>query len=238
MTTLTEPTVPVLQTPPNSPRPATSRHVAGIGTQQLVLDDISWPQYVAIGDALINRPGLRMTYDRGRLEFMTTSPLHEMYKKRLGRILETLIEVFGMDLVPAGHMTFRRKELERGLEPDDCFWIAHEPQMRANTTWDPTRDPPPDLVIEIEISRSALDRMAIYAALRVPEVWRCDGESLYAELLQLDGTWLRSDTSPTFPGVPLAEIVPFLQPSESRSYMQMVNEFRDWLRSLRSSQQP
>ena len=167
---------------------------------------------------------------------MTTSPLHEIYKKRLGRILETLIEVFGKDMVTAGHMTFQREDLERGLEPDDCFWIAHELHMRPKTTWDPAIDPPPDLVLEIEISRSALNRMAIYAALRVPEVWRCDGETLNAELLQTDGTWTRSETSPTFPGIPLNGLVSFLHPSETMSYLESMRAFRAWVREQLSRQ--
>ena len=200
------------------------------GSQRLVLHNVPWQSYVAIGAALSDRPGLRMTYDRGNLEFSTTSPEHEIYKKRLGRLLEVLAEECGLRVEPLGNMTMRREELERGLEPDECFWIANEPHMRARLDWDPKRDPPPDLVIEIEISRSALDRMGIYAALRVPEVWRCDGATLQAHLLQSDGLWRASETSPTFPKIPLAGIVPFLQPSETVGYLSMIRAFRAWVR--------
>ena len=150
--------------------PARAGRWTAPGTQRLVLHNVPWQSYVVIGDALPDRPALRMTYDRGNLEFMTTSPEHEKYKVRLGRLLEALVEECGLRVEPLGNMTMRREELERGLEPDECFWIANEPHMRARLDWDPRRDPPPDLVIEIEISRSALDRMGIYAALRVPEV--------------------------------------------------------------------
>jgi hypothetical protein len=100
--------------------------------------------------------------------------------------------------------------------------------MRARLDWDPKRDPPPDLVIEIP--RSALNRMGIYAAFRVPEVWRCDGATLRAHLLQADGSWRASETSPTFPKIPLAGIAPFLQPSETVDYLSMVRAFRAWVR--------
>jgi Uma2 family endonuclease len=200
-------------------------------SQRFVLHNVSWESYVAIGDALPDRPGLRMTYDRGSLEFMTTSSEHEIYKKRLGRLIETLAEEYNLRITSAGNMTFLREELERGLEPDDCYWIAHEEQMRAKLTWEPTRDPPPDLVIEIEVSRSALNRMAIYAALGIPEVWRCDGAILRAHLLQPNGSWLASETSPTFPKVPLAGIVPFLQPSETTDYLSMIRAFHAWVRA-------
>jgi Uma2 family endonuclease len=205
--------------------------------QRLLLHNVSWQSYVTIADALPDRPALRMTYDRGNLEFMTTSPQHEILKKKLGRMVETLAEEFNLPLYPAGNMTFRREELERGLEPDDCYWIAHERLMRARMDWVPRRDPPPDLVLEIEISRSALNRMGIYAALGVPEVWRCDGTSIRVERLQPDGTYQRSVDSPTFPGIPLAGLVPFLHPSEAVDYLSVIRSFRTWVREQISSQQ-
>ena len=77
---------------PSAPSAVASRWPAP-EIQRLILHDVSWQSYVAIGDALPNRPGLRMTYDRGSLEFMTTSPEHEIYKKRLGRLIETLVRL-------------------------------------------------------------------------------------------------------------------------------------------------
>jgi Uma2 family endonuclease len=219
MTTLIQPAV---LPPVSGPRPTRQ-------SQHLVLPDVRWDSYVAIGALLADRPCLRMTYDRGALEFMTTSTEHEIYKKRLGRLIETLAEECNLRIASAGNMTFQNRELERGLEPDDCYWIAHEENMRARLDWDPTRDPPPDLVVEIEISRSALDRMSIYAALGVPEVWRCDGTTLRAHLLQPNGGWQESEYSPTFPKIPLAGVVPFLQPSAAVDYLSMVRSFRKWV---------
>jgi Uma2 family endonuclease len=197
--------------------------------QRVLLYNISWQDYQTIGRVLQNRPNVRLTYDRESLEIMTTSPEHEVYKKRLGRFFETLAEEFKLPIALAGNMTFQREDLERGLEPDECFWIAHEPQMRAKLEWDPSRDPPPDLVMEIEISRSALNRMSIYAALGVPEVWRFDGETLTVHLLQPDGTYQPAGHSPTFPAVSLAEIVRFLKPSETMDYLSEIRSFRVWI---------
>jgi Uma2 family endonuclease len=202
------------------------------GEQRLLLHAMSWQAYQTIGEVLRDRPSLRLTYDRGSLEIMTTSPEHEKYKKRLSRILETLAEEFNLPLETAGNMTFQRPDLDQGLEADDCFWIEHEAQVRGKLKWDPDRDPPPDLALEIEVSRSALSRMSIYAALRVPQVWRFDGETLRAYLLQPDQTYQPAERSPTFPSVPLQEIVRFLKPSESMDYLGVVRAFRAWLREL------
>jgi Uma2 family endonuclease len=200
------------------------------GEQRLLLNEVSWDAYRAIGEALRDRPALRMTYDRGRLELMTTSPEHEKLKKRLARLIETLAEECGLAIEPAGNMTFQREDLQRGLEPDDCFWVAHEPQVRGRSTWEPGRDPPPDLALEIEISRSALSRMEVYAALGVPEVWRFDGTTLLIQLLQADGSYRAVDQSPTFPKVPPAELVRFAQLSGTTDYLGLIRSFREWVR--------
>jgi len=200
---------------------------------RVVLHAVSWQQYVAIGDILLNYPRLRMTYDRGTLEFMTTSSEHERLKKCLSRMLESLVEAFGLELATAGNMTFRREDLERGLEPDDCFWIAHEAQMRTRAAWDPSRDPAPDLVLEIEISRSALNRLSLYASLGVAEVWRCDGDTIRVHVLQPDGSYHLSDTSPTFPGIPPLEVLVFLRAKENLGYLGMIRAFQEWVRQRR-----
>jgi Uma2 family endonuclease len=202
---------------------------------RVLLVDLDWQDYLKMGDILRDRPALRLTYDRGSLEIMTTSQGHEKYKKWLARLLETLAEEFNVPIDTAGNMTFQREDLARGVEPDDCFWIAHEAQVRGKLEWDPKRDPPPDLVLEIEFSRSALNRMEIYAALGVSEVWRYDGETLHVHLLQSDGTYRQVERSPTFPAVPLEEIVRSLKLFETTDYLGVIRSFREWLRGLRSN---
>jgi Uma2 family endonuclease len=215
----------VLVSPPAAePQPRLAR-----GEQRLLLHDVSWDAYRAIGEALRDRPGLRMTYDHGRLEFMTTSPEHEILKGRLIRLIEALAEEHGLPVVSAGNMTFQREDLARGMEPDDCFWIAHEPQLRGRLDYDPGRDPPPDLALEIEISRSALSRMGIYAALGIPEVWRDDGETLGVHLLQA-GAYQPAEKSPTFPKIPPAELARFARPDPQKDSLTEIRSFRAWVR--------
>ena len=114
---------------------------------------------------------------------MTTSQEHEEFGYLLGRVVDILTEELDLPCKCVGRMTWRREVLDRGLEADDCFYLANAPLVRGKKL-DLSVDPPPDLAIEVEISRSALDRMGIYAALRVPEIWRYDGETLRVERLQ------------------------------------------------------
>ena len=163
---------------------------------------------------------------------MTTSPRHERYKRWLGRFIETIAEELAKPIMPGGSMTFQHEELDRGFEPDDCFWIANEAAVHDKLTWEPENDPPPDLMLEIEISRSALNRMAIFAAFRVPEVWCYDGESLRIEILQADGTYHRSEKSLAFPSIPVQELVRFFPPVEKIDYLSAVVAVRAWVRGV------
>ena len=221
MTTLTHPPVSTAPAPPIVK-----------DEQRLVLRNVSWEEYIAIGQILADRPALRMTYDRGTLEFMTTSPRHERYKCWLGRFLETISEELNKSFVPGGSMTFQREDVDRGFELDHCFWIANEMAVREKMTWEPDKGPPPDVGIEIEVSRSALNRMAIFAAFRIPEVWCYDGDELWINLLQADGAYQRGDQSLAFPSVPVQELVRILPPVGSSDYLTAVAAVRAWVRSL------
>jgi Uma2 family endonuclease len=102
--------------------------------------------------------------------------------------------------------------------------------MRAQLDYDPQRDPPPDLTIEIEVTRSALNRMALFAAYGVPEVWRYDGTTIHVHLLQTDRSYATAERSPTFPAIPVAEVARFLVPDPNQDYLSVVRAFRTWVR--------
>jgi len=197
--------------------------------QRFVLSGINWRAYVTFGDLLDERH-VRVTFDRGELEFMTLSPEHERAKKLLARLLEALTEELDIDIASYGSMTCRREDLERGLEPDECYWIANEALFRARDEVDLTSDPPPDLALEVEISRSALDRLGLYAALGVPEVWRWDGQTLRICLLGSDGEYRESAQSRAFPFLPVSEFVRFLTAGAAMSETKLLRSFRSWVR--------
>ena len=171
--------------------------------EHLVLSGISWKQYVAISDALEERH-IRVTYDRGTLEIMTHSRLHE----RIGALLNLLIVQLLLEtrtrFDTGGSMTFRREDLERGFEPDNCYWIQHYAQVHGRDVLDFHTDPSPDLAFEVEVSRTVIARLGIYAALAVPEVWRCDGQTLSVLLRGEDGEYHESTEAWRFPSCPLA----------------------------------
>lgn len=197
--------------------------------QRFLLRDADWQTYQRLLDALGDRP-VRVTYDRGVLEIMTLSLGHERYSRLLGRLVETLTEELELAIQNAGSTTFNREDLDRGLEPDQCFYIENEPLVRDKEEIDLSVDPPPDLALEIDMSRSSLNRLGIYAALRVPEVWRFDGETILAYLLDDSGVYRASAVSGIFPFLPLQELVRFLKMRTEMDDNSIVRAFRMWVR--------
>lgn len=163
--------------------------------QRFVLDSASWGDYTRLLKLFDERRHVRITYDKGILEVVTLTHEHEHRGRFLARLIGAWTEEQGLEIKTGGATTFRRRALEKGLEPDECFWIANEPLVRDKDVLDLLQDPPPDLVIEIEVSRSCLPRMPIYAALRMPEVWRISRGVLSFELLQPDGTYAPAPVS-------------------------------------------
>jgi Uma2 family endonuclease len=196
--------------------------------QRLLLSLVSWDKYEQMA-AWFEGRHLRLTYDRGELEIRTVSHPHEFGKHQIGILVILLVEELNIDIHGGGSMTFKREDLDRGLEPDECYWIEHEPQMRNVEEYDPQQDPPPDLVLEVEVSRSALDRMGIYAAMKVPEIWRWDGENLSFWLLKR-GKHVASPVSRSFPMLSAHEIVRFVRMRGTMSETRLLRTFREWVR--------
>jgi Uma2 family endonuclease len=144
--------------------------------QRTVLHNISWETYEHLLADHRDSSSPRFTYDRGELEIMVVSGRHERPNRLISLLVEVVADEMELDLVNLGSTTFRREDLQRGFEPDSCFYIQNEERIRGKVEIDSDVDPPPDLVIEVDITSPSLDRFPIYAHFGVPEVWRYDGE--------------------------------------------------------------
>lgn len=195
--------------------------------RRMVFDAISWREYELIGRAFRDRP-IKITYDRGRMEIMTLSSKHESFKHLLGQLIVLLALELEISFRGFGSMTFKRRIRKRGLEPDECYWIQNESSVRDTDQVDLASMPPPDLVLEVEISRSALPRMSLYADLGVPEVWRFDGEQLRACHLE-DGHYVERDHSRAFPFFNPAALIAFLL-RRHEGEAKVLRDFQNWVR--------
>jgi Uma2 family endonuclease len=199
--------------------------------QRLMLYDVDWQTYTRLLRIFAERPAVRLTYDRGVLEIMSPLLEHDGTARFLLRLIVALAEELGLPIRAGGSTTCRRRRLKRGLEPDECFWIANEPQIRSKRRLDLRVDPPPDLAIEVEATRSSLNRLSIYAKLKVPEVWRFDGQDLTFHVLQANGQYDEADHSLAFPKVTPADLLRFLALFGQIDDNSIVQQFRSWVRS-------
>jgi Uma2 family endonuclease len=199
------------------------------GAGPVVLAGVRWHTY----DALLHDMGnhrIRLTYDRGVLEIMAPLFRHESYAGVLGELVKALAAAAKLRVKSAWSTTFRREDLERGLEPDRCFYIRNLRAVLGRLDIDLSRDPPPDLAIEIDIMSSSLDRLGIYAALGVPEVWRFDGERFEVLLRRDGGGYDHVAASPTFPALPVAEVAALLHQVVTLDDAAQGRRVRAWVR--------
>ncbi len=196
----------------------------------ILLKNISWKTYESLLNELAQQRGIRLTYDRGNLEIMTPSVPHEGSKKILGRFVESVSEELNIEIRSLGSLTCRREDLARGLEPDQCYYIENEDVVWDKEQIDLNQDPPPDLVVEIDVTSSSIDRLSLYASLGVPEVWRYDGNSLIIYQLEAQ-EYTERDVSPTFPFLSQVEILRFLELRRTTKENALIRLFREWVRS-------
>ena len=205
--------------------------------QCLRLSGIDWPTYSRLLRLFAERPGMRLTYDRGELEIMSPRLEHDDDDSWfLGLLVFALTEELGLPLKCGGSTTLRRRRKLRGIEADSCFWIANAHRMAGRRRLNLRIDPPPDLAIEVDVTHGSLDRLAIYAALRVPEVWRLDGDTFTFHVLQTDGTYATATHSQTFPQVSPADLLDFVQQArQAGDEHTVIRQFRAWIRQRQAT---
>ena len=174
--------------------------VSNVAEQRVVLDSISWATYSALSEESDQQRG-RMTYDHGVLEIMSPMLSHESAKRLLGRMIEQFTLIRGIDMRSSASTTFRRSDLLRGFEADESYYIGHAADIRGKEQIDLSIDPPPDLVVEIEMTRSAVDKQSLFAAMGIPEVWRYNGLHLSFWRRQAD-SYIEQEESHVLAGFP------------------------------------
>lgn len=195
--------------------------------QKVILPRVSWETY----ERLLNEQlesNTRFTYDQGRLEIMVLSFEHENLKHNLALLFEILAGELEVDVVGAGSTTFRREDKAKGFEPDASFYLANAERVRTLKQIDLTTDPPPELVIEIDISHPSLNKFPIFAALGVSEVWRCDAAAQVRFFSLSAGEYVAAEESVALPGVTGALVSRLLAASQTLKRT-------EWLRLVRES---
>jgi Uma2 family endonuclease len=194
----------------------------------------SWDDYEDLLNDRGDRPALRVSYNEGKLEVMTPLPEHEAYKEVLADLARAFADENGLLLEKRGSTTWKRRSMQKGVEPDTCFYVANASRIAGKRTIDLESDPPPDIVVEIDITNESLGKFSIYAALGVPEIWRYDATRVQMYRLA-SGSYLGVDASSFLTGLTSALLTEFLDVSKAETQTRTLQMFRERLRALRAT---
>ncbi|MEB3180242.1 MAG: Uma2 family endonuclease [Nostocaceae cyanobacterium] len=200
-----------------------------VGETRTLLENISWQTFKVMLAEMGSNRNTRIAYENGIVEIMTPLLPHEGSNRSIEGFIVILCEELGIEFRRAGSLTLTRDDLERGSEPDSSYYIQNESLVRDKENIDLTVDPPPDLVLEVEYSRPAIDKLRLYAAMGVPEFWRYRGGVLRIYTLS-NGEYVEAETSPTFGLVAVKEIPRFIQQARIDGELATNCAFRAWVK--------
>jgi len=202
-------------------------------TQRVVLSNISWQTYESLLAEAGDKRSSRFSYFQGVLEIIRPSDLHETVNCLLKQFVTTLSDELKLKRKGFGSTTLNREDLKQGAEPDSCFYIQNVDRIRGRKI-NLSIDPPPDLIIEVDLTSPSINRFTIYKKLGVPEIWRYVGETVQFFQLQ-NGEYVICEYSGAFPIVSSGIINQFLQMAETEDDTTIIEALRVWVRhQLRS----
>ncbi len=195
----------------------------------LIVPNVSWQEYERLLDQLGDSNAVRVSYYRGRLEVMSPSQYHEMYKELLVRLADAMATRSDADMESRGSTTFRKGTFPGGAEPDTCFYVQNAHRIIGKREIDLRRDPPPDVVVEIDISSISTDKRDFYAHIGVPEIWRYGDTRLQILHLTEQG-YAEAAHSLAFPALTAERLTQVLEQSKTDGQSAALRQFRKWLR--------
>jgi Uma2 family endonuclease len=202
-----------------------------IAEQRVILSNVSWQTFEQLLTELGDKRATRLAYNEGLLEIMTPLGPHENSNRFIESLIGAIADELNLNLKRFGSLTLKRAKKLKGAEPDSCYYIQNEPLVRSKQEIDLNNDPPPDLVLEIDITSGSMDKQPIYAAIGIPEFWHYNGNKLEIFVLEPSNQEYQKVTqSLTFPWMPLDIIPRFIRQSLVDGETATLRAFRAWVR--------
>jgi Uma2 family endonuclease len=212
--------------------------------QRVVLPSITWEKFEQILTELPPDRQIRLTYHRGKLEMMTPVAEHERCQKLLDSLILVLADELGQEVEAIAPVLIKNPGLDMAIEPDACYYLSRGVSRGGHGgTAPPDRveirlpaDSPPDLLVEVALTQTKLDKIPLYTRLAIPEVWRyitTAGENVLKGKLEI--YYLQGDRhtpqrhSTVFPGLSSDRILEFIEQSDSMSLAASLRLLRAWI---------
>ena len=196
----------------------------------LVLYGVPWDEYDEVLSQTGDKPAYRVSYNDGILKIMSPRPDHEYPKDVALKLATIYADEMDVMLESYGSTTYRRRKKAKGAEPDTSFYVQNASRMIARTEIDLEKDPPPDVVVEVDTTNESTDKFEIYAALRVPEIWRYADQHFEILVLNKD-QYRKSSNSLALPLISAEILTEYLNRGKTEGQTAMLKAFRNFLRT-------
>jgi Uma2 family endonuclease len=199
---------------------------------RILLANISWETFNKLLEELGNKRCTRLTYFQGELEIMTPLWEHENNNRFIDDLIRAIADELNLNMKKVGSLTLKLNKKQKGVEPDSCYYLKNEPLVRNKQNIDLENDPAPDLVLEIDLTSGSLNKLPIYAAMKIPEIWRYNRDKLTVFVLNEDSeSYIEVYQSPTFPWLNLDLIPQLIKESWEIGETSTLKKFRQYVRN-------
>ncbi len=198
---------------------------------RILLNNISWNLYEIFLEDFAERPGWKLTYDGGKLEIMPPTPEHEEYSFSFHDFVRAYCDAFEIELEGRRSTTFRSEMLDKGVEPDECYYIKSVDKIIGKNL-SAKNFPVPDVAVEVDITTESLDKFPIYSDLQVPELWVFDGNKLSFYKLQ-EKKYHQVKNSISMPQLAAEDLLKFLKLGRKKGQTAALKEFRKRLKEIK-----
>jgi Uma2 family endonuclease len=196
----------------------------------LILRDVSWDEYEDLLDSVGEAKGFRISFDQGTVQIMTISAKHERYSYLINDLVRLLSVRLHIRVLSFGSATMKKRRKQKGSEPDGCFYVQSADLIGSKEELDFSQDPPPDIVVEVDVQHDSRSKFPIYAALGVGELWRYDGHALTMYHLQED-EYVAAESSRALPMLTSRVLTDFLTRSQQEDQYETLLAFETWLQT-------
>lgn len=194
----------------------------------IIQHGVTWDSYEELLEAVRETTSVRISYDVGTLQIMSPSSKHENTATLIERLVDLLSIRRRIKVLFYGSVTIKKNREQKGAEPDACFYVQTTNAVGTKEEIDFNNDPPPDVVVEIDLHHESISKFPIYLGLGVPELWLYDGDMLMIYQLR-QGQYVKTHASQSLPLLTSTVLSEFLARSPKEDQYAILLAFEEWL---------
>lgn len=198
----------------------------------VTLRNQTWRDYERLLDEVGEASGLRISFNEGILEIMTLSIQHEYYAAVVQDLVRTLSLRKRIKTLCFRSVTIKKTKVLKGAEPDGCFYVQSADKLPPMIEMDFSKDPPPDVVVKVDVHHKSESKNPIYAALGVSEIWRYNGRKVMIYKLGKKGEYSEARKSAALPILTAEILTKLLNDSKTQDQYEVLLAFEQWLETV------